>query len=473
MAQGAQCRAKAAWRTGWVGLWLLVAACVVGAQEATPYLDANGWTVERLTAQAAQQRGDLLAARARVAAAQARVTQAQAKPNPTLEAEFGSPRLLGGEAETDFSVTVGQTFETNGRRRKRVVVAELELAQARAETLVLERQLAASIRASYARAVAAARALTAAEKVIAANDELIRITDERVKQGDAAPLEANLLRVETDRLRVQLVKLRGEAESELVTLRALAGLEQGESLRLAPLPERPPRLDASLAELTAQAVRERPDAQTARLAEELGAARVTLAQTAAKPNVEGFVRFSRSKQVIDLPATLGPNLTATGRDNELAAGLRLELPNRRAVNAAVAEAAANQTAATRTREFLEATIKRDVALAYRRYRTAAEALVLYETQILPRSQDNLRSVRAAYQLGEFSAFDVISEQRRALDNQADYNQAWRDYYGALAELEAALGGPVPASAFAPEPISLLPDERLFVLRPATVTIPQK
>lgn len=460
-----------AWVAGLGWLWLLCLAGPTAAQEASPYLDANGWTVERLAASGLQQRSDLLAARARVTAAQARVTQATAKPNPTLEAELGSPRFLAGDAETDFAVTVGRTFETNGRRRKRVVVAELELAQARAETLSLERQFAAEIRAGYARAVAGAKALAAAEKVVAANEELLRITDERVKQGDVAPLDANLLRVETDRLRVQLVKLRGEVESELVTLRALAGLEQNAPLRLAPLPERPPRLDASLEELTARALRERPDAQTARLAEELGAARVTLAQTAAKPNVEGFVRFSRSKQITDLPATLGPNLTATNTDNALSAGVRLELPNRRVVNAAVAEAAAGQTAATRQREFLEATIRRDVALAYRRYRAAAEALVLYDTQILPRAQDNLRSVRAAYQLGEFSALDVVGEQRRLLENQTGYNEAWRDYYSALAELETALGGPLPASAFAPEKTSVLPDERLFILRPATATIP--
>ncbi len=59
----------------------------------------------------------------------------------------------------------------------------------------------------------------------------------------------------------------------------------------------------------------------------------------------------------------------------------------------------------------------DVALAYRRYRAAAEAVVLYATQIIPRSEENLKSVRAAYGLGEFSIFDVINEQRRLIESE--------------------------------------------------------
>ena len=70
---------------------------------------------------------------------------------------------------------------------------------------------------------------------------------------------------------------------------------------------------------------------------------------------------------------------------------------------------------------------------------AAEKLVLYSTQILPRSEENLRTVRAAYSLGEFSVFEVVNEQRRLTENLAGYNESLRDYYKALAEIETALG----------------------------------
>lgn len=422
------------------------------------FIDQSGLTVERLVETGFSRRADLLAARQRLAIAEGRLIQAGLRPNPTLDAEYGSPRLLGGEPESNLSVGVTQVFELGGKRSKRVMVARLELAQVRAEVLALERQFASEIRASYARAIAAGRQLDALDRLIAANDELVRITNERLKEGDVAPLELNLVRVETDKLRAQVIRTRADIESEMISLRALAGLETTEPLRLMPLPDRPPRLDLSMIEATEIALRERPDLQAARLGEELGTARIRLAEGLATPNIAGTVKFSRNKSIIDLPESLGPNLAAINSDNELAVGVAIDLPVFNRNQGEIAAAVGERVQAQRQREFLEATIKRDVALAYRRYRAAAEALVLYATQILPRSEENLRSTRAAYSLGEFSVFDIIGEQRRLIESETGYNEAVRDYYSALAELERALGTPIPQSGFAPASTSVLPDE---------------
>nr|MBA2646935.1 TolC family protein [Pyrinomonadaceae bacterium] len=91
------------------------------------------------------------------------------------------------------------------------------------------------------------------------------------------------------------------------------------------------------------------------------------------------------------------------------------------------------------------------------YRAAAEALVLYSTQIVPRAEANLSTVRTAYNLGEFSVFDIVNEQRRLIESETGLNDALRDYYAALAELERALGTTLPQSAFAPPTVSVLPD----------------
>jgi hypothetical protein len=87
-------------------------------------------------------------------------------------------------------------------------------------------------------------------------------------------------------------------------------------------------------------------------------------------------------------------------------------------------------------------------------------LVVYTTQILPRSEANLQTVRAAYGAGEFSIFEVVNEQRRLSENVTNQNQTLRDYYNALTELETAIGTTLPASGFAPEGTSVLPSENL-------------
>ena len=76
-----------------------------------------------------------------------------------------------------------------------------------------------------------------------------------------------------------------------------------------------------------------------------------------------------------------------------------------------------------------------------------------------RLRENLRTIRAAYGLGEFSVFEVVNEQRRLTESVTGYNQSLRDYYNALTELETALGSTLPASGFAPVSTSVLPDEK--------------
>ena len=426
------------------------------------FFDPSGFTVESLVTTGFGRRADLLAARQRLAIAEGRLLQAGLRPNPTLDAEYGTPRIFAGDPELDLSIGVSQVFETNGKRRKRNQVARLELAQARAEVLSLERQFAAEIRVSFARTVAFARQLDSLEQLIGANEELVRVTGARLKEGDVAPFDLNLVRLESDRLRAQVITTRVNLESELIGLRSLVGFEAAEPLRITPLAERPPRLDLSIAELTDIALRERADLQAARLAEEAGAARIRLARSLSTPNVAASVRFTRNRGIFDLPERLGGG-DLTDTDNALTFGVSVELPVFNRNQGEIASAVGEREQVVRQREFLEAGIRRDIALAYRRYRAAAESLILYSTQIIPRAEENVRTIRAAYNLGEFSVFDIVNEQRRLIESQTGYNEAIGNYYSALAELERALGTTLPATAFAPDSISVLPDKEVFDL----------
>lgn len=53
--------------------------------------------------------------------------------------------------------------------------------------------------------------------------------------------------------------------------------------------------------------------------------------------------------------------------------------------------------------------------------------------------DNLRVIRAAYQLGEFRITDVIIQQRQFLDTRREYASALAERYRAAADLQAAMG----------------------------------
>jgi outer membrane protein, heavy metal efflux system len=427
-----------------------------GAQQ---YVAAEGLSAEQLIESAGRRRADLLAARQRLAIAQGRLVQAGLRPNPVFEAEYGSPRFLGGEPEFDFSAGVSQTFELGGKRAKRMAVAELEVQQVRAEISALERQVAVDIRKSYTRALAAARQLDLLEKLIAFDAELVRVTEARLNEGDVAPLDLNLVKVENDRLRVQLIDARSRLETALLEIRSLIGVDLTEPLRLAPQSDRPPRLEIGLSDLMAAALRDRADLQAARIGERIGSARITLARSRKVPDVSASARFSRTKGIIDLPETSGGGF-ATDRDNELTFGISIDLPFFNRNQGEIASATGEQLQAVRNREFLEATIRREVSVAYAQYRAAAEKLVVYTTQILPRSEANLQTVRAAYNAGEFSVFEVVAEQRRLNESVTAYNTIIEEYYTAISSIEAAIGAPFSPSAFTPGSTSVVPDAGL-------------
>ena len=420
------------------------------------YVAQDGLTLEKLIESANSRRADLLAARQRIAIAQGRLTQAGLRPNPILNTEYGSPRFLGGEPETDFSAGLSQTLELGGKRDKRIAVARLELERTSSEIAAIERQIATEVRRNYTKAISAARQLDVIDKLRASDAELVRVTEARLGEGDVAPLDLNLVKVESDRLRIQQIQASADLESAMLELRLLIGLDVLETLRIAPQAERPPRLELNLSELSGLALRDRSDLRAALIAEKVGTAKVNLAKAGAVPNIAASVRFSRKKGIIDLPATAGGGF-ARDLSNELIFGVSLEIPVFNRNQGEIAVAAGERVQAVRQREFLEATIKRDVAIAYRQYRAAAEKLVIYSTQILPKAEANLQTVRSAYGLGDFSIFEVVAEQRRLNENVTGYNQALEDYYTALATLEAAVGSTLPSSAFAPGSMSVLPD----------------
>ena len=422
------------------------------------FVSTDGITIEKLIELGATRRADLQAARQRLAIAEGKLQQARLRPNPTLNGEYGTARILGGEDENSLSVGVTQVFETGGKRNRRTAVAELELQQIRAEVLSLERQLTVGIRTAYTNALSSARQLDVLEKLIVANLEIVRLIEARLKEGDVAPLDVNLVKVEADRLKIQAIQARSDLETSLLQLKTLIGADVAESIKLAPQTERPPRLDLGLNELTEIALKERADLQAARLGEELGTARIDLAKANAVPNVAGSVTYSRNKRITDFPPQIGGSVV--NRDNELTFGVSVDIPIFNRNQGEIASATGEKVQATRQREFLETTIKRDVAVAFRKYRAASETLVIYTTQILPRSEENLKSVQAAYGFGEFSIFEVVNEQRRLTENISGYNQALRDYYNALNELETALGTTIPPTGFSSDSSSVLPNKEL-------------
>lgn len=383
--------------------------------------------------------GELAAARLEATRARARLLQAGLRPNPTIDFEQTTGRVTGSVGESQTSIGVALLLETGGRRRRRIELARAELEATEAEIANRERLLAVEVRALYAEALAALRDLETTEGLTNLDLQTVRVAQIRVNEGEIAPLELSLLQTEVERLRSRRALVEGRLRSALIRLKNLAGVAPEEPLRLREelaalaLPVPPKTLDAAV-EI---ALRTRPDLRFARLNEEVAQAGLRLAGTLARPDVTAFGRFNTSRSVFD-DTPVGP-FRDKGQTLTFGASVSIPIFNRN--QGAKAEAAAAISQAKLRREFLESLVRADVSNAYARYEAARAALLIFEQGVIERSQDNIRTVRAAYELGHFSITELLAEQRRLADSQREFTEALAERYRALADLQAAIGAP--------------------------------
>ena len=407
----------------------------------SPYFDPlQGASSNDLVRRALASNGELAAARIGIERSRARLRQAGLRPNPTLDLEQTTGRFTGAPGETERSIGVAVPIELGGKRRRRIELAQAELEASEAEVADRERTLSAEVRANYAEALAALRELEITEGLNNLDLQTTRFVQARVNEGDTAPIELNLLRVEVDRLRSRRALIEGRLKAGIIRLKSLAAVPPEEPLRLredlaTPVLPAPP---ASMEAAIEIALRSRPDLKLARLNEEVAQAGLKLARSEGVPNVTAFSKYTVGRAVFDDT----PVGVLVDRDKLLSFGVSVDIPVFNRNQGAKAEFAAAISQARNRREFLESVVRSEVQSAYARYEAARVAVSTFEQGVIARSNDNIRVIRSAYELGQFSITDLINEQRRLVDSQRDFTEALADQYRALADLQSALGMPI-------------------------------
>lgn len=393
-----------------------------------------------LIERALRSNGEMKAARLDIERARARLRQARLRPNPTLEFEQMSGSLIGSAGERETSIGMALPLEVGGKRRRRIELAQAELEAVEAEVADRQRRLTAEVLSVYTEALAALRELEITEGLTELDTKTVVVVQARVNEGDAAPIELNLLRAEVERLRSRRSLVEGRLQSVLLRLKGLAGIPLEEPLRLRENlgAQVQPKIPASLEAAIEIALRTRPDLRLARLHEEVAQAGLRLARAQATPDVTAFTRYTKSRSTIDTT----PIGALRDNDRLLTFGVSVEIPVFHKNQGAKEEAATAITQAQTRREFLEQVVRAEVAGAYVRYEAAAKALFTFEQGVIERTQENIRAIRAAYDVGAFRITDLLTEQRRLLDSQREFTEALAERYRALVDLQSAIGTPV-------------------------------
>jgi cobalt-zinc-cadmium efflux system outer membrane protein len=400
------------------------------------YNQSDGVSLAEIVRLALANNGDIKIARLEVDKARARLTQAGLRSNPTLEVEQSTGRLVGSPGDRDLSVGFSLPLDVYGQRQKRIELSRAEITLREAELSSRQRELTAQVFITYAEALAALKELQVLDELLELDTQAVVFVQIRVNEGESAPLELNLLQTEVERLRAKRELADGRIQTAITRLKFYAGVSYDQPLKLreqltvAQIPQLPVTSETGIS----VALRSRPELRVAELEEQLASAGLRLIRSQSKPDVTAYTRYAQGRSSYDDPR--GP---FSQSDRSLTFGVSIGLPIFDKKQGAKAEAEIAIRQAEEKRIFTETIIRNEVVTAFQRIESAKRALRTLETAVIPRSLENILTIRKVYEIGQLKITDLISEQRKLLEANRDLTEALTLRYRSQADLFIALG----------------------------------
>ncbi|MBL0694652.1 TolC family protein [Comamonas sp. JC664] len=387
-------------------------------------LAARPLTMQQSVALALEQSPRLIEGRADAAAARAQLEGASLllQSNPQLQAAAG-PRFRDEGNTVELNLGVSQQLEVFGQRGARKDAARATAAASQSRLEALKVDLAAEVRQSFGRALAAERALRLSEDGLALAEEGRKTAEERLKAGAASHIEVNIARVELGRAQREKVRATQQRIQSLAELKLLLNLDASEDVmpegELSTVVVAPP----AITELVEQATRQRQDLQAARADWEAAQAEVRFASRDALPRPSVGVSYGREENDTIVQGTLSIDLPLFNRN-----------PAGKGTSLARERQAQQRLAAT------ERFVRTEVELALNRYRAAQATASVYGADVLSALQENLSLVTEAYRAGKVDYLQLLIIRREALDGRRGYIEALEELNAANAQLIKAVGG---------------------------------
>lgn len=419
-------------------IFLLLLTCLTA--EAQTAADGPGASPRLLTwaeakRVAVQNNWDLLAAKSDVDAATAQKIAAAEFPNPTLslstahipmDNNSGSPPSDNGfwGRNYDSIAAMNQLFEIGGKRTSRQESAAAGLKGAEARLLNAQRLLEQALTRAYIASLLA----DANAAILRQSAESLRkeagIAGKRFKAGDISFSDKSQIEIAADRFELDAEAAKATALNARIVVENLMGvMNPAGAWRAAE------SLD-DLARVLAPGLwnpgNPRPD---------------MVAAEASLSKAEADLKLQKAMRIPDPTLLFQYEHAPPDQPNTVGFGFSFPLPlwNRNQGNILATEAARAQAEQQLNKN--KAQISLEIANARSAYEISAARSRHYREEILPRSEEILKTVSFAYEKGGASLLDLLSAERTDNDVRLATALAAADAAGAAADLRAALNSP--------------------------------
>jgi cobalt-zinc-cadmium efflux system outer membrane protein len=408
-----------------VALLLAAAPAAAGAQPLT---------LQSALDEALARNPELAALRAQLGADARRPEQERYLPAPMLEAQIWQwPLSTANPSRATYMVMAEQMFPGRGKRGLREQLAAAEVRVGAAAIPVRARDIAAEIKRTYAELFVSRKALDISDQTIALLGQIADATQVRYAAGRTPQQDVLKAVLEISRLHDEKAMRREKARVAEARLNALLGRDPGRPI--GPLAEpREGAAPAAIEDLQRLALERQPELAMARADVERAEAALAVARSEGKPDF--LVR--------------GGYMLMPGDAGAFTASVGMSWPDapwsRKRVAAAAAQAQLEVEAARARYDAAVNTVRLMVQEAHVRLQSAAERAALLRTSLLPQSTQALDVARVGYQADRGDFLDIIDNQWTLAEVRLGYFAALADLESARADLERAVGAPLPAAA---------------------------
>jgi len=390
-------------------------------------------TLPELESAALANNAEILAAMRRIAVAEARRGSAGALDDPSfMYRGWGTPLSRPWDLnQTQHMFMYSQSLPGGGKRQLRTQIAETDTDVAKADAETTKRNVLVQVRRAFYE--------------LLQNQEGLRFHDEqatlarqslesaRIKYVVGKVPQADMLKAQIalTRLVEHLVMLQQDGDLARARLNTLLGRDPGAPLDVVG-DYSPPLKLPGLIDLEKTALDNRPELAAISATIRQGEARTQLAEKSLKPD------YTLSGGYMLMPE-------GARYRNTYMAELSVTLPwlNRGRHNAEIAEASAIVAADKAEYESRRAAILAEIQESLVRARVAQHLVGLYRDTLRPQAEAVLKATAAAYQADRTDYLNLLDSQNTTLDVELDYIRAVSDLETRMADLERAVGTPLP------------------------------
>ena len=381
-----------------------------------------------------------------------KLQQAGRRPNPHFESEFETGALWEDSNDYLLSLVLSQTWERGGKRDLRQQIAQADLEQASLEADDYLRVLTSNIRLAFVELLQLQRQVSLLDTHAERIDRVLQFDQVRVREGEIPSLNPEYLRAELTELAAQRGEFVTQRYQVQYQLNALMGAPV-ETAYVAVEEETQEITLPSVADILRFASRNRSDLRKLRSVIQQADLRISMERAVAKRDWDlglGYHRIRGSLNSNDfLPGGIIDSADSSSNLLEMRLTIPLSLWDDNSGNLSAAIAAKS----VRERELAHAEIlvQSEVLSAYQEYQFNQQRGELYRQNLVPKLEENLQRLEAAYQLTGEAVSEWLGTQREFLYAALQGLQADFHSRESVVKLEQAMGGSLEEVTQAPSP----------------------